>query len=942
MQGVFPSAEFDTQRARIPLDGAWAFSYDAENVGIKEQWFSPEKKLPEEIKIPGCSQAKKYESSQGNVRVTDVDIPEQSQTIMLKYGCMHPSWYQRMFKVPAEWNGKRVQLHAGGVKPCADFWINGNHIGSTLTSRSPVRAELSPHVKFGEENVLTVRIHWAKYRLDGVFDVWHAWSGIYRSIWIEEIPDTYVADVYARPSVNPKSVKLELTLREKQLRSRVKVSCLIMEPGGEERYAKETVVTMRKEEIKLAVEIPMQSARLWDVHEPNLYKAVVKLSDAGNIIDECSVRFGLRDIRVKGPRILLNGIPVFLRGGCDDHVYPMTVCPPADKSFYVERIKKAKEYGYNYTKSACEVFTKEFLDAGDELGYLVCQEMPFGVLGELRALRNNPPEELVDLWRRELANIVTASRNHPSVIIYSMASEHDINLENPVPYKIFSNEFPKITRHINPKALVVDVTAGFCKSVQTRHGKRDTDIIEDCIENSYTLTPFHGLPEIPDTVTRPFILHEWNWITSLSDPDIVRRYEDLPLVPVQVPEMIKSAEENGVLDELPAMVENSRKLKWALRKDAYELAYEHPKIAGYHGWLIHDVCYCAEGVFNEFWEEPQGLSAEEFRAYNNDTVLVLDDNDKRCFYYNENVPMGIVIAHFGNKPLDNASLKWRVTAGTRVIKEGQCAIGRIECGKRVRVRNLGIKKIAGDSPAVLELFVELHERNGKVCQNRWNLWLFPDARKYLVPNGTVSSVALPFGNVRKSFDPFVPPENTRVFVTQRLTDGSNEPIEGLIKFIDCGGRVLLLSNGAIQITESCMYRTVPYNLGKKGNMGTVINPHPAIGDFPHDGWCDFVFIPMIEGAYPMRLDVFRPYKIHPIIRSIGHPVNMEDKAYLFEIGIGKGVLLACGLEISALSHVYPTSGYLLYCMINYLCGDECRPGTIISPEEFRRVIYYEK
>lgn len=778
MTGIVPSPEFETARPRVVLDGAWAFSYDPDEIGVQQQWFIERAVLPEEMTVPGCSQVRQYDSAGGNVRVTDVAIPEHSSTIMLKYGCLHPSWYQRRFTVPAEWAGQHVFLHVGGVKPAAEFWLNGEKLGETVTSRSPVRCELTPHLRFGEENVLVARVHWPKYRLDGVWDVWHAWSGFYRSLWVEAVPAVHLADIHVIPSINPAAARLEIAING--AREGLRVVCEISGQG--ETYAGEAAV--RGGGVSLAV--PMPGAKLWSVNDPNLYHAAVKLYQGDTLLDEGAVRFGLREIAVKGRRVLLNGTPVFLRGGCDDHIYPETVCPPADVNVYRERIRKAKQYGFNYTKSACEVFTREYLEAADELGYLVCQEMPFGVLGELREIRNDPPPALSDLWQRELANIVAFDRNHPAVVAYSMASEQPVNWENPAPFTWFSRKLPALARRLNPAALIFDVTAAFHYSVDTRHGRRDTDLLEDSLgTREFTLTPLHGPLEIPDTVKQPFLLHEWNWVAALPDPELIERYRHLPLEPVQVPEMVEAAQKNGVLDALPEMVERSHRLKHVLRKDAYELAFEHPKVAGFHGWLIHDIAYCPEGVFNEFWEEPAGLSAEEFRTYNDDTVLTLDDDDRRSFIPGA-MPLGVRIAHFGERPLGAPVLRWRLMQQDEILAEGERALKPIACGTRANAGRLALKMPAGP-PAAVELVCELWDGVRKVCWNHWPLWRF-SAEGGRFP-GVSSTQPLPAGFHlgNKPDDPLVPPLGARVFVTHRLVDGGGFVIDNLLRFIREGG-----------------------------------------------------------------------------------------------------------------------------------------------------------
>ena len=132
-----------------------------------------------------------------------------------------------------------------------------------------------------------------------------------------------------------------------------------------------------------------------------------------------------------------------------------TVCPPADKDFFIERLRKAKRYGFNYAKSCVELFTKEFLDAADELGYLVCQEMPFGLKGRSRLQRYDPPVSVMRFYSRELERIITSDRNHASVALYSMASELDGRWLRPKPFAFWSRKLPAIARRLNPRAVAL-------------------------------------------------------------------------------------------------------------------------------------------------------------------------------------------------------------------------------------------------------------------------------------------------------------------------------------------------------------------------------------------------------------------------------------------------------------------------------------------------------
>jgi hypothetical protein len=123
-------------------------------------------------------------------------------------------------------------------------------------------------------------------------------------------------------------------------------------------------------------------------------------------------------------------------------------------------------------------------------------------------------------------------------------------------------------------------------------------------------------------------------------------------------------------------------------------------------------------------------------------------------------------------------------------------------------------------------------------------------------------------------------------------------------------------------------------------MGTVIADHPALGGFPHDGWCEAPFVPLLHGAYPIVLEWFRPKRIEPIIRSIGHQETMVDKAYLFEVGVGRGAVLATSLQFTAeaVFKTHPQSAYLLGALLEYATGDRFCPKQTVSREVFEQAL----
>lgn len=127
----------------------------------------------------------------------------------------------------------------------------------------------------------------------------------------------------------------------------------------------------------VSVEIAMPDARLWTPDTPYLYNAHVTLLDkAGAAIDNRETRFGVRSIEIRGTDFYVNGAKYYLVGYGDDCVYPDTIAPPADKGFYVEHLKVAKSYGFNFVRHHSHFVSPEYYEACDEVGMFVQPELP--------------------------------------------------------------------------------------------------------------------------------------------------------------------------------------------------------------------------------------------------------------------------------------------------------------------------------------------------------------------------------------------------------------------------------------------------------------------------------------------------------------------------------------------------------------------------------------
>ena len=87
-------------------------------------------------------------------------------------------WYQKKFHVPADWEHRITWIDFDGVYSNSEVWINGKHLGKRPYGYIPFHYELTPYLKFGGENTITVKADRSAY----IDCRWYPGSGIYRNV----------------------------------------------------------------------------------------------------------------------------------------------------------------------------------------------------------------------------------------------------------------------------------------------------------------------------------------------------------------------------------------------------------------------------------------------------------------------------------------------------------------------------------------------------------------------------------------------------------------------------------------------------------------------------------------------------------------------------------------------------------------------------------------
>ena len=118
----------------------------------------------------------------------------------------------------------------------------------------------------------------------------------------------------------------------------------------------------------MPVQVTAAVLKLWAPQTPHLYSAVLTLYRGASALDSVVVQFGIQDLRRDGHTWRLNGARLFLRGYGDDSIYPETGCPPANKTFFLERLAVPKSLGFNFVRLHSHFPPVEYFDAACELG----------------------------------------------------------------------------------------------------------------------------------------------------------------------------------------------------------------------------------------------------------------------------------------------------------------------------------------------------------------------------------------------------------------------------------------------------------------------------------------------------------------------------------------------------------------------------------------------
>ena len=320
--------------------------------------------------------------------------------------------YKKAFKTPT---AELVKLHFEGVYQHAEVFINGQKAGQHAYGYTPFTIDATPYLRKDK------RLNEVLVKVDNSLQPncrWYSGSGIYRHVWLETMPALHIAEngvFVTTPEISAD-------------KAQVKVEVAVANESDHDRNA--TVVVGGS---KLQVAVPahqtqtvtttydIQRPQLWSPDNPYLYETRVELNEAGTIIDQQRVRFGVRSFSFDAQRgFLLNGKPLPINGACvhhDDGVLGAMAFDAAE----IRKVRQMKDAGFNLIRTSHNPTTRAFLDACDSIGMLVIGEAFDG--WRSAKLAHDYSTVIDSCYRQDLHTMVLRDRNHPSIISWSIGNE---------------------------------------------------------------------------------------------------------------------------------------------------------------------------------------------------------------------------------------------------------------------------------------------------------------------------------------------------------------------------------------------------------------------------------------------------------------------------------------------------------------------------------------
>ena len=413
-------------------------------------------------------------------------------------------WYRRSIEADAAQlsEGKHLWLHFEGSDFITKVWVNGAYAGSHRGGYARCSFDVTNLVHDGE-NELTVKVEDSfdtqqprgKQRwINENFGCWYVQTtGIWKTVWSEYVPKISLASVKMTPDLQNAALKLEyeVAAAEKDLDDDLMITATVSFQGT--MVAKQCVLANQKH-VETTINVAYEGTvglewgvRVWTPTEPDLYDIDFAVTHKGETVDTVGSYFAMREIRIDGSNILLNGHPLYQRLILDQGYWKDSHLTPPSEEALIEDIDKIHALGYNGLRKHQKTEDERFLYWCDVKGMLVWSEM---------AAAYRYTDYAVEEFTKEWMEIVRQNYNHPCIITWTPMNES---------WGVSQIETRKVEQHFTEAVYYLT------KSLDTMRPVIVNDGWEHTVSDIITL---HDYEEVGDTLYKRYTEYKDQILTT--------------------------------------------------------------------------------------------------------------------------------------------------------------------------------------------------------------------------------------------------------------------------------------------------------------------------------------------------------------------------------------------------------------------------------------------
>jgi len=416
-----------SSRELVNLDGIWDFKVDFKDEGFQQNWAASKLDTSLDVAVPASY----------NDLFTDIAIREHVGWV----------WYQRKVRVPRGFAGQQVFVRADSATHTGIIFVNGKKVAEHTGGYMPFEADITDLVSAGHEVLLTIAVSniltnetippgRVVTRDNGVkqqtyLHDFYNYAGLARSVWLYSAPQTRVVDVTVitdfEGSTGNVSYSTELT-------GAADVTAKLFDETGQ--------LVATGTGASGSIKVP--NVKLWQPGNAYLYDLVLESSVGGAVVDEYSLKVGVRTVKVSGNKFLINNEPFYFTGfGMhEDHVVKGK---GHDNAFLVNDFELLKWVGANSFRTSHYPYAEEVMDYADRHGYVVIDETAAvglnqsfaGMFGGPKLPTFGPEtgnEKTQSALLQAIRELIARDKNHPSVVLWSITNEAETGIPEAVDF----------------------------------------------------------------------------------------------------------------------------------------------------------------------------------------------------------------------------------------------------------------------------------------------------------------------------------------------------------------------------------------------------------------------------------------------------------------------------------------------------------------------------